>query len=567
MRQDARFPFRSEQYQNALESVLGEVAAKAPLTLLSGETGVGKTLLIEELLLRINKDKTCDPRLIMDPRGDAGFILNALIAAFPSSDATDDPWRAFWAGIEDTRIKGQSPMVIIDDAHALSNEGAIALGKLVTGDRGKAAPVPVLLVGQPQLTRKVNLPALRLMKAVLGKSVILQALAEDEIGPYIDARLQRAGAAADNNIFESGTWPMIYEATGGVPHKVNKLSEICLFLAGESGAKSVTENALQALLTTYDDTNDVIVEEEPDTLPEPIVLPEPKFRADPQPKPMPTKVEPVPPPPQAQIRSVLPPPELPKKSKRTAPRWIAAALAAAAAYALSPYSPLPKDNPVMTAIYGQPEAINLDNNAATFVSETSVIDETPTIAPTPQEVAAEELTPVTLTTLTRTYDPKTDPADGYFEKALAETDPQQTAITYARAAVRGHARSALYLGQLFETGAGTTFAPEVGAHWYNVAGDTTLLDQPGTTKDLTSGGIAEPLFSAAQGQQAEFVWQGKADMFRLELGDANGDAIAQFTTPLTAALVDLPANAVSWRVSTDPTQTTNWSDIGEKGVD
>ena len=44
MRQDARFPFRSEQYQNALETVHDEVVAKAPLTLLSGETGVGKTL-------------------------------------------------------------------------------------------------------------------------------------------------------------------------------------------------------------------------------------------------------------------------------------------------------------------------------------------------------------------------------------------------------------------------------------------------------------------------------------------------------------------------------------------
>ncbi len=521
-------------------------------------------MLVEALLADLSKTSKVSPCLMKDPRGDATSLFSELVRAFPPAQPIDDLSHALWAGIEHVRSTGSSPIVIVDDAHLLSNAGAEIMGKLATGNRAQTLPVPVVLVGQPTLKRRLNLPDFRLLKAASGTTINLNPLSPDEVGPYINNRLQRAGAPPDNGIFEPETLPLISEKTAGVPRQINKLCEVCLFLAGESKAPSITAESLQQTLTIY---NDMEVPGHDDGPPDRvarsdvIVLQEPERQQPSAETSRPTKTQP--PTPASSARSTTGSAPVAKADKKTPPLGLAVAGLAvvAAIYVLSPFGPLPADNAAMVAIYGEQPTTNAVDSPDTAPSD---LNEVETAQPT---VATEEPESIPLPVPPRVYDPVKDPAEAYYEAAIASTSQQEIAIAYSRAAIRGHTRSALYLGQLFETGDGVVFAPDVAAQWYAVADNPAILDNRMPTGELSDNGTAETLFSEVENDTAEFVWQGNAAMFHLEIGDADGTALARLTTPLTAALIEIPSEAAQWRVITDADSTADWIPIAARRGD
>lgn len=534
---DTAFLFWTEQHKSTFDALRDMVVSGAPFTMLTGEIGAGKTLLTNALSRDpdiTNQFSICPITL---PQCDASVIMAELITTISGSVDADDLWQEVCSSADHMRANDKVPLIIVDEAQKLSGDGAEFLGRLCTGDEGKQPPIQVLLVGQPELRSIVSTPDFRLLKSVLGLSVHLKPLTKKEVGAYINFRLQAAGAPSDAKIFEPETFPLIYKATKGVPRLINKLCEVCLFLASQKGEKKISADTLQELLANYVDPTTMsltgsITNAEP---PSPIItLQEPARKPRPKPEVVEEKPQP------AVVKNVTQPP----KEERSSKKWLIGGLVATVAYAISPIGPLPQDNGLMIALYGAPQS---DDNAAL---------DAPAAPSSPQPEA------VALPALEQVHDPANDPAATHFEKAIAATDRQQIAVAYTRAAIRGHSRSAEYLGQLFETGDGVAFAPQVAARWYAVADDATLLkDAPSGDVVVNDAGEVAPLFSTLQDGVAEFIWHGKAELFQLEVGDSEGNAIAGLKTALTAALVSLPDGATQWRLRTNATNATDWIPI------
>ena len=172
-----------------------------------------------------------------------------------------------------------------------------------------------------------------------------------------------------------------------------------------------------------------------------------------------------------------------------------------------------------------------------------------------------DVAPVSLPLLSRFHDPASDPPAPYFDAGIATENPDEVVIAFSRAALRRHKRAALYLGQLFETGDGVPLAPDVASQWYAVHNDANYLAERSLGHELREGGTALPLFSTIAGTRAEFVWVGKAQMFQLEIGDAEQIPIGRYNTPLTAAMINVPSFATFWRIRTGPQETTAWIPI------
>jgi TPR repeat protein len=64
-------------------------------------------------------------------------------------------------------------------------------------------------------------------------------------------------------------------------------------------------------------------------------------------------------------------------------------------------------------------------------------------------------------------------ADEFFRQALevGVRDHRAAVLAFSRAAIRGHARSAYYLGQIYETGDGVPADMALARAWYAMAGD------------------------------------------------------------------------------------------------
>ena len=147
-----------------------------------------------------------------------------------------------------------------------------------------------------------------------------------------------------------------------------------------------------------------------------------------------------------------------------------------------------------------------------------------------------------------------------YERAtgLAAKDPDAAIVAYARAALRGHARSARYLGQIYEIGDGVEPSPALARAWYRhaeagpeaaVRGASAQAAQP-----APASGTPTPMFSARTPQNAvELVWAG-ADGgeagYRVEFArDPLGEAVGSLVTPVSATLAAVPDEVAFWRVA------------------
>jgi type II secretory pathway predicted ATPase ExeA len=74
----------------------------------------------------------------------------------------------------------------------------------------------------------------------------LGGLARDELGPYLEHLLRRAGTELP--LFEPSAQEALFQATQGLPRKVNLLAHHALMAAALARAKLVTADHVQAAL-------------------------------------------------------------------------------------------------------------------------------------------------------------------------------------------------------------------------------------------------------------------------------------------------------------------------------
>ena len=157
--------------------------------------------------------------------------------------------------------------------------------------------------------------------------------------------------------------------------------------------------------------------------------------------------------------------------------------------------------------------------------------------------------------------PPSEDAEIYFVRAIEQTESTAMAVQYARAALRGHETAALYLGQLFDTGDGVAFSPEMARRWYAVSQDADDPQPSAPETHAVEDPRARPLAGVRQGASVDLVWDGVAAMFHLEFADGSRTPIARFDTPLSAARLTLAPEVAFWRVRADETAASDWTAI------
>src|SRR5262249_14496986 len=85
----------------------------------------------------------------------------------------------------------------------------------------------IVLVGQPELRARLDLPQLRQLKQRIGLRCQVPPLKPGQVRDYIRTRLRVAGAS-DLELFSPRAISRIAEDTGGVPRLINQVSDHCL---------------------------------------------------------------------------------------------------------------------------------------------------------------------------------------------------------------------------------------------------------------------------------------------------------------------------------------------------
>jgi general secretion pathway protein A len=204
----------------------------APVTVLTGEVGSGKTLLLAHFLDELDAAVTAG--LVATPRP-GGDILARLVAAF-GLPPEGDPFDALAALLAAEARDGRRLLAVIDEAQNLSARALEDL-RLAGNLAAEGAGLQLLLVGQPPLLRRLQTPCLAPFAQRIAVGRHLAGLERDEIGGYIATRLQAAGGRPQ--IFSRQAAELVHRATGGLPRLVNQLCDLALTYAAAAEAPDV----------------------------------------------------------------------------------------------------------------------------------------------------------------------------------------------------------------------------------------------------------------------------------------------------------------------------------------
>ena len=227
---DPKFLYLTPGHREALAQLLYGVQENKGFIVLTGEVGTGKTTLLRALLQRL--DGNTAVAFIFNSMLPFDGVLEYMLEEFGiAKTAGTQAQRLFALNnflIERRRVS-QNTVLILDEAQNLDPPTLEQVRLLSNLETPSDKLLQILLVGQPELRAKLQLPKLRQLKQRIGLSCSIPPLTPEETRKYIRMRLRIAGARA-LGIFTDRAVGRIAEYTGGIPRLVNIICDHCLII-------------------------------------------------------------------------------------------------------------------------------------------------------------------------------------------------------------------------------------------------------------------------------------------------------------------------------------------------
>jgi type II secretory pathway predicted ATPase ExeA len=240
---DPRFLFLSRTHEEALARLQYAVEERE-IAVLTGEIGCGKTTLTRALTDSLGEKHRVIT--ILNPRlASMDFIrtLCGRLHCAASSVHKSDLLEAVYARFYEDHRAGITPVLIIDEAHLIPYRETFEEIRLLTNfqmdDRNLLS---LILVGQPDLRKKLLLPSLLALRQRVGLFCHLGLIGEDEIRSYIEHRVTVGGR--DKPLFTDAAVRSLYRCSGGIPRMINSLASMSLLEGFARDAKRIDESII-----------------------------------------------------------------------------------------------------------------------------------------------------------------------------------------------------------------------------------------------------------------------------------------------------------------------------------
>ena len=138
------------------------------------------------------------------------------------------------------------PVLVVDEAQHLRSDVLEDLRLLTNYKMDAENRLCLLLLGQTELRRRLAMAVHEALNQRIVVRYHLPPLGRDEIEAYLSHRLQRAGGQI--LLFDPAAQEALFQATGGLPRKLNLLAHHALLAAAIARAKAVTIEHVQAAM-------------------------------------------------------------------------------------------------------------------------------------------------------------------------------------------------------------------------------------------------------------------------------------------------------------------------------
>ena len=236
---DPRFWFESDTHRKAMAYLGYGLAQGEGFIVITGDIGAGKTTLVGHLMDTLDTSRVRAVNIVSTQvDGDDMLRLVAQrlgmnVSGLVKAELLDRIERA----LHDEARAGRRTLIIVDEAQNLGTSALEELRMLSNFQANGRALVQIFLLGQPEFRDRVkHSPDLEQMRQRVIATHHLDPMQADEIGGYVGHRLEQVGWQG-NPAFTDDAFHALYEATDGVPRRVNTLmARVLLFGAVDNVA-------------------------------------------------------------------------------------------------------------------------------------------------------------------------------------------------------------------------------------------------------------------------------------------------------------------------------------------
>ncbi len=237
--------FRSAGLEEALAR-LRYVLTQRAIGLLLGEPGSGKTAALRALVhaadpathkfLYLNNPGTV--------RGLYRLLCHALglVPAYFAADLARQVQQALLRLVD----HGVTPALLCDETQDWPIPVLQELRYLINAEMDARSPCALVLVGHPELRRRLALESLRPLGQRVAISIAMAGLGHGETAEYIDHQLRWAGATRP--LFTREVVELVAHYSRGLPRQVNRLCTASLLAAASTQQPLVEEPAFRSAI-------------------------------------------------------------------------------------------------------------------------------------------------------------------------------------------------------------------------------------------------------------------------------------------------------------------------------
>ncbi|WP_324260615.1 XrtA/PEP-CTERM system-associated ATPase [Altererythrobacter sp. H2] len=247
---DPNFFFESGTHRKALSYLGYGLAQSEGFIVITGEVGAGKSTLVAHLMQRIDRERITVGQIVTSNL-DGGELVHLAAQSFGLDIEGHDKASALGEienFLHEEAREGRRCLLIVDESQNLSVEALEELRMLSNFQLGAHPLLQVLLLGQPEFKKVLaEHQSLEQLRQRVIAAHHLEPMEPGELEPYIRHRLACVGWKG-NPEFDQRVFAEMYQATGGIPRRINQVATRLLLLGAVEQRTRIDAAMLSAVL-------------------------------------------------------------------------------------------------------------------------------------------------------------------------------------------------------------------------------------------------------------------------------------------------------------------------------
>lgn len=223
---DPEFLLLTPNVEKLLKELTYAIRVRQGLIVLTGEAGTGKTKVIHRLLQSLHQQGT-PVAYVSDRHLQIEQLYRSMLVKFgaPLDSPPGSPRLALKQFLSERSLAGNTPVLIVDEAEALSLGVLEEIRMLLNLETPQDKMLTIVLVGRPLFEHMLRHPELYQLRQRIALRFKTAPFGAEETPQYIREHLLANRAIHDEDIFSPDAIAAIHSYSRGIPGMVNLLCE------------------------------------------------------------------------------------------------------------------------------------------------------------------------------------------------------------------------------------------------------------------------------------------------------------------------------------------------------